>query len=261
VPDKKPTGSSPDPEQGPQGEQGPRGIPGVPGHDGATGPAGPPGDSRFGTFSHLSDDELMAFIEKEGNKDDSVLAKLIMIQRIRGSLVKERRGQRILTAAAIALSGLALIVGIGGYYALQRFEDQRNERTVTACQKDRSDAIKFNEGLEQQAASLYFIEAVSVAGDTDPATLASNAFLATVIDGRINGSPGSPGIRDSYAKVRKCDPQSIDDYTNSHGKFGFEDGPMVKQAKFEDALKLTPELQKQLDDLIASQQKQPGAVG
>jgi hypothetical protein len=173
-------------------------------------------------FNDLTDEELLEFVKKEASKDDSVLAKLIIIQRIRTSLLKERSLQRIMTASAIALSVLALIIGIGGYLAFDKFLDERVQRTATACRDDVDDAVQANKGLEKQVDSLFFIESLSVDPSKDPAKA---AFLQNLVDAQITE------IRDNYQKVRDCSPSGIDDYNLSHGKEGFLEGPQVTQSE------------------------------
>lgn len=171
-------------------------------------------------FETFSDEQLFELIQKEADKDSSVLAKLIMIQRVRNSLAKERFRQRVMTGVAIFMSCLALLVGIGGYFALQEFQHQRSERTVTACNKDRRDAINDNKNLEEQAKDLYFFESLAVNPDSPKAP-----FLYAVIDKRVADK------RKNYQTVRICTDKAIEDYNNSGGKLGIEDGPMVEQAK------------------------------
>lgn len=173
-------------------------------------------------YDHLSDEELLKLIENEAHKDSAVLAKLIMIQRIRNSLARERTLQRVMTAASIFLSGVALIVGIGGYFALNQFEQQRAERTLTACVQSRQNSISSNQGLEEGVATLYFIEALSVDPVNEPET---TAFINNKVDERVTD------IRKNYQKVRICTPEGIDKYNRSHGELGLEDGPKVTPAE------------------------------
>lgn len=184
------------------------------------------GDNTFGpdSLNNMTDEELMEFVRKEGSKDNSVLAKLIMIQRIRQSLVRERLWQRIMTGSAIILSILALIIGVGGYLTFHNFLQDRDQRTITACNTTANNSIAFNKGLEQQVDTLYFIESVSVS-NSNPT---KKAFVNAVVDGQV------VNIRKNYQRVRDCSNAGIQDYNISKGVRGYLDGPQVEQVQRRD---------------------------
>ena len=171
-------------------------------------------------FKNLSDEELMEFIKTEGSKDASVLAKLIVIQRIRSSLVRERIWQRIMTASSIVLSIVALTVGIGGYLAFQNFLDDRVERTITACRDDANDSISHNTSIEEQVDGLYFIESLVVNPDRPEIAM----FLNIEIDEQV------ADIRKNYQPVRDCTETGIRIYNETKGQKGYLDGPQIEQA-------------------------------
>lgn len=141
---------------------------------------------------------------------DEIAALTTEVANLNTTVAGERQAKKwavrivgVLLIVVLGIAAFALDAARTSQSAVDQVVDQRSDARVTACEKDRDDAVRFNNLLDRSKGLLDdTFNAPRESPRTPDAQAAVDAYLA-----------------DQFAKydalrtpVRKCDRQSIEDY-------------------------------------------------
>lgn len=147
----------------------------------------------------MSDDQFDAAVE-EAVAAATAEQRLVELERLRKSVLKERRLLRILTALAIIVGSFGAVEGLAAKDALNEFRDSRASARKVGCVADNDTADRIN-GLNDRTQDL--LRDAVAGGDRTPEEQAQALkFLAEQLDKyealKVPRRDCSDGAIDSY---------------------------------------------------------------
>lgn len=153
----------------------------------------------------MTDDELQTAID-EAVSMDKAEQKLSALERLRTSVVRERRWLRYLHVLTILLAGSAIVLGVIALIALDRFEDERASRSLGSCLQFNEQQQRAIEGAVEIADTQNHAVLDRIFRDLDPDEEAR--LQALYVEARADVEAKAV---ETYP-LRDCTPEGIEEY-------------------------------------------------